>query len=110
MDSKTLKIGYIGAGNFSNKYIFPQLRYHDIELCAICDKDKVKALMVQKEFGFQRVYTDYEVMYEKESFDAVILIAGMDAHYFVGMQLLDRGIPLEALLSIERPLWMVINP
>ena len=32
----------IGAGNFTNACMFPQLRRHDVRLAAVCDLDEAK--------------------------------------------------------------------
>ena len=40
-----LRIAFIGAGKFTNQYMYPQLSRHDIELVAICDLVEDKATL-----------------------------------------------------------------
>jgi predicted dehydrogenase len=89
-----VKLCYIGAGGFSNACIYPQLHRHPLRLAAVCDLVEDKALDAQRKYGFERVYTDFHAMLDAERPDAVICIGGPKVHYAVGMQVLDRGIPL----------------
>ncbi len=90
----TLRIAYIGAGGFTNAFMFPQLSRHEIELAAVCDLDESKALAAQKKYGFGSVYTDFIKMLEVEKPGAVFCVGGPKVHYEIGMQVLDRGFPL----------------
>jgi len=87
-------IGYIGAGNFTNSFIYPQLHRHTVELVAVCDLIEEKAKRAQKQYGFQRVYTDFQRMCDDEQLDALFCVGGPKVHYGVGMEILKRGLPL----------------
>lgn len=89
-----LRIGYIGAGGFTNAFVFPQLALHGVELAAICDLDEGKARQARGRYGFQSVYTDFRQMLEGEKPDAVFCVGGPKVHYGVGLEVLDRGFPL----------------
>ncbi len=89
-----LRIAYIGAGGFTNAFMYPQLAMHDIELAAVCDLDEGKALLAQRRYGFAEVYTDFRAMLEKVRPDAVFCVGGPAVHYPVGLEVLDRGFPL----------------
>lgn len=89
-----LRIVYIGAGNFTNHFMYPQLSRHDIELAAVCDLVEEKANLAQKRYGFKKVYTDFRKMLEVEKPEAVFCVGGPQVHYPVGMEVLDRGFPL----------------
>ena len=90
----SLRIGYIGAGSFTNSCMFPQLGRHGIELAAICDLDEGKARLAQQRYGFRQVYTDFRRMLETEKPQAVFCVGGPKVHYEVGREVLDRGFPL----------------
>jgi len=90
----SFRIGYIGAGNFTNSCMFPQLHRHAIELAAVCDLDEKKALAAQARYGFKKVYTDFRKMLELEKPQAVFCVGGPKVHYEVGREVLDRGFPL----------------
>lgn len=87
-------IAYIGAGNFTSNFMFPQLHRHDVALAAVCDLDETRALAAQKKFGFEKIYTDFRKMLDELKPDAVFCVGGPKVHYAVGMEVLDRGFPL----------------
>lgn len=89
-----LRIAYVGAGSFTNGYMYPQLSQHDLELAAVCDLVEEKATHAQGQYGFKAVYTDFRKMLEVEKPEAVFCVGGPKVHYGVGMEVLDRGFPL----------------
>lgn len=102
----TLRIGYIGAGGFSSRFIHPQLSRHDVELAAICDLDRQRARNAAVCHGFERVYTDFHEMLSGEEPDAVFCVGPQAMQYEVGLQVLRAGFPLyvqkPAAISSER--------
>jgi len=89
-----LRIGYVGAGNFSNRFIYPQLARHDVELVAVCDLVEEKAHAAAAAYGFGRVYTDFEEMCEREDLDAVFCVGRQEMQHEVGIRVLERGLPV----------------
>ncbi len=87
----SLRICYIGAGNFSNTFMFPQLREHDVELAGICDLQADKAEAAVRQYGFRGAYSDFAAMLDAERPDAVFCVGGGPVHYAVGMQVLEMG-------------------
>ncbi len=90
----TLRIGYIGAGGFSSRFIHPQLSRHGVKLVAICDLDEQRAQRAAACHGFERVHTDFEDMLEKEEPDAIFCVGPQAMQYEVGMEVLRAGFPL----------------
>lgn len=90
----SLRIAVVGAGRFCTKRILSQLNRHDVEPVAICDLVEEKANAARLRFGFGKSYTDFRLMLEKESPDAVFCIGGPDVHYPVGCEVLKMGFPL----------------
>ena len=89
-----MKICYIGAGNFSNTFIYPQLARHGVELAAVCDLVEEKAQAAAAMYGFEQVYTDFEKMLDEQQPDAVFCIGAKNMHYTVGMKVIERGFPV----------------
>jgi len=89
-----VRLAYIGAGNFSNSFMYPQLRSHPVELAAVCDLAADKAQRAAAQYGFQRVYTDFRRMLDEVQPEAVICVGGPQVHYEVGRQVLAAGFPL----------------
>ena len=55
-----LKIGVVGLGWVAQIYHIPILKkIKDVEIVAICDRDKNKAKSVGEKFGISNVYFDY---------------------------------------------------
>jgi predicted dehydrogenase len=89
-----LRIAYIGAGSFTNQYMFPQLAQHGLDLAAVCDLKEERALTAQRRYGFGEVYLDFRRMLERVKPQAVFCVGGPKVHHEVGMEVLDRGFPL----------------
>ncbi|MDP6779542.1 MAG: Gfo/Idh/MocA family oxidoreductase, partial [Candidatus Latescibacteria bacterium] len=89
-----LRIGYIGAGRFTNRRNFPHLAEHNVELAAVCDLEKEKALKAQEEYGFKKVYTDFREMLEVVRPEAVFCVGPHRMHYGVGKEVLQMGFNL----------------
>ncbi|MCE5239241.1 Gfo/Idh/MocA family oxidoreductase [bacterium] len=89
-----LRLAYIGAGGFTNAFMYPQLRVHSVELAAVCDLVEAKAQQAATQYGFQRVYTDFRRMLDEVQPEAVICVGGPTVHYEIGRQVLEAGFPL----------------
>ena len=89
-----LRLAYIGAGGFTNSFMYPQLRAHGVELAAVCDLVEEKAQAAAAQYGFRRVYTDFRRMLDEVQPHAVICVGGPRVHYEVGRQVLQAGFPL----------------
>jgi predicted dehydrogenase len=89
-----LRVSYIGAGGFSSRFIHPQLGRHGVVLSAICDLDEPRARYAATCYGFERVYTDFHEMLEREEPDAVFCVGPQAMQYAVGLEVLRAGFPL----------------
>lgn len=89
-----MRICYVGAGGFSNAFIYPQLHRHGVELAAVCDLDIAKAHQAAGKWGFRRVYTDFERMCEVEQPDALFCVGPPAMQHAVGLRLLEYGLPV----------------
>lgn len=93
-EQRALRLCYIGAGGFTNGYMYPQLSRHALELAAVCDLVPEKAQAAARQYGFGQVYTDFGQMLDTERPDCVICVGGPVVHYEVGAEVLRRGYPL----------------
>ncbi len=93
-EQQPLRVAYIGAGGFSNGYVYPQLASHGVHLAAVCDLVEERARAAAARYGFAQVYADFERMLDIEQPDAVICIGGPAVHHPVGLRVLARGLPL----------------
>lgn len=69
-----LRIGLIGCGHQSRHNLLPGLVGTDqVDLVACADVDEVNAGAVMEEYGFDRLYLDYEEMLSRQELDAVVV-------------------------------------
>lgn len=76
---KRLRVGCIGAGEYSYRTILPSFRHAPIDLVALVDTDRDRGLSVARQFGARHFYPNHKAMLAKEEMDAVFIIVGLDA-------------------------------
>jgi myo-inositol 2-dehydrogenase/D-chiro-inositol 1-dehydrogenase len=91
---KVVRLAYIGAGGFTNAYMYPQLSAHAVELVGVCDLVEEKARQAAEQYRFRAVYTDFKQMLAETRPEAVICVGGPKVHYGVGREVLKLGYPL----------------
>jgi len=100
----SFKICTIGCGSMSSHGHGPSYRkyaslYSDTVFAACCDIDAEKAARYMDSFGFQRYYTDMEVMLDTEKPDAVCVIVPEHLTASVSIKVLEKGYAL----MMEKP-------
>jgi predicted dehydrogenase len=69
-----IRIGWIGAGNFSRVKLLPALRrFDDVELVGLANATGVSARHVGKSFGFEYCTTDASAVLDDPTIDAVFV-------------------------------------
>lgn len=100
MDDKQVRIAFVGCGGHANHSLYPVLhRIEEIDLVAVVDRIEEKRLRVQRLFGALRAYAEVDEMLDAENPDGVCIVGPPQMHYEVGMQVLERGIPI----FVEKP-------
>lgn len=100
-----LKLVLIGAGAHSRSSHAPSLAKYAtdhpgrISLAAVCDLDIEKARSFQREFGFQKVYRDFEEMILKEKPNACICVMPVHLIAEMAIKLVQFGVPI----LLEKP-------
>jgi myo-inositol 2-dehydrogenase/D-chiro-inositol 1-dehydrogenase len=99
-----MKLCAVGCGEHAATSHGPALaRYAaghpDVQLAACCDVDPGRAERHRARFGFARAYTDPMAMIAAERPDAAVLVIPEAVTCEVGVQILERGVPL----LIEKP-------
>jgi len=106
-----LKIVLIGAGSHSRSSHAASLAKYvadhpgRIELTAVCDLNIEKARSFQKEFGFRKVYRDFEEMIVEEKPDACVCVMPVTLVAEMGIKLLELGVST----LLEKPLGVSIE-
>ncbi|MBM3212793.1 Gfo/Idh/MocA family oxidoreductase [Candidatus Poribacteria bacterium] len=100
MADEKVRIAFIGCGGHANHSLYPVLhRIREIDLVAVVDKIQEKRLHVQRTFGALRSYAEVEEMLDSENPEGVCIVGPPQMHYEVGMQVLERKIPI----FVEKP-------
>ena len=99
-----LRVGVIGLGLMGRNHVRVYSEMPGIELVAAADYEPGARQEVQRGRTL-RVYADYREMLDRERLDAVSVVVPTREHYRVGLQCIERGIPL----LIEKPIAMSSN-
>lgn len=82
----------IGAGYFSVFQYEAWQRMPDVEITALCNRNKERSKIYLEQYGVQRHYIDYREMIEKEKPDFVDIITPPETHFEMTKFAADRGI------------------
>src|SRR5260221_12655293 len=76
-----LRVGIVGLGWVSQVFHLPTLsKLEDVEIVAVCHRDKSRAKMIAEKFGYTRHYNDYQQMLAKEDLAAIDVCTSTAAH------------------------------
>jgi predicted dehydrogenase len=96
-----IRIGWIGAGNFSRAKLLPALRKLDnVELVGLANATGVSASHVGKSFGFQYCTTDASAVLDDPTIDAVFIGTRHHLHGPMVLAALESG----KHVFVEKPL------
>ncbi|HOJ20405.1 MAG TPA: Gfo/Idh/MocA family oxidoreductase [Armatimonadota bacterium] len=98
--SDKVRIAFVGCGGHASGALYPQFaRIAEIDLVAVVDQIEEKRLVAQRTWGARRAYASVEEMLDKEKPEGVCISGPPQMHYEVGLQVLERGIPI----FVEKP-------
>jgi len=87
-----VKIAVVGLGWVAQIFHLPILtKMEDVEVVAVCDKDKARAKFIAEKFGINRWYNDYQEMLKTEDIDAVDICTSTDAHLPISVASFQAG-------------------
>ncbi len=87
-----IRVGIVGVGWVAQVVHLPILsKMSEVELVAVCDREKSKALFVAEKFGIRRHYADINEMLKHENLEAVIVCTSTDAHKEATIASLEAG-------------------
>jgi predicted dehydrogenase len=82
----------VGAGWVAQVIHLPILqRMPEVQVVALCDRDRARARMVGEKYGIAKQYTDVNDMLAHEEFETAIVCTSTDAHRDVALTLLRAG-------------------
>lgn len=87
-----LKVGMVGVGNISGIYLQNLTEtFKELELVAVCDLIKERALKAQEKWGVPKVYDTMQELFADEEIDIVLNLTRPYQHYEVSRQALLAG-------------------
>ena len=94
-----LKGAIIGCGFFAQNHMQAWKEIKNIEIVAVCDLDKKKAISFSKKFKIPHYYTNINKLLDEENIDFVDVVTTMETHLPIGRILSKRKIAT----SIQKP-------
>ncbi len=91
----TFKIGWIGCGRQASEMLLPQLATIDgARLTAFADIDEAALGRAAGRYGVSRTFRDYRDLLALDDLDGVGVAVGPVMHREIGLQALERGLPV----------------
>ena len=92
MSDKTIRVGFIGAGNNTRRHHIPKLKAQPgIELVTVANRSKESGERVAKEFGIARVAGDWREVVNAPDIDAVCIGTWPYTHCEMTLAALEAG-------------------
>ena len=106
LDKGTLRIGFVGAGNYASSMLLPHLANQpEIELAQVATRRSLSAVNAQRKFGFENAGTDPEALFEDPTIDAVFIVTRHSAHAAMTCRALEAG----KAVFVEKPLALTFD-
>ncbi len=99
--SDTVRIGFIGAGNYASSMLLPPLaKMPAVDLARVATRRSLSAVNAQRKFPFHTASTDVGALLEDESIDAVFIVTRHSTHADLTCRALEAG----KAVFVEKPL------
>ena len=99
--SKSLAIGFIGAGNYASSMLLPHLaRLANAQLAHVATTRSLSAVNAQRRFGFTTASTSAQAVLDDESLDAIFVVTRHATHADMVCRALETG----KAVFVEKPL------
>lgn len=97
----TLRVGFIGAGNYASSMLIPHLVEEEyLDLFEVVTTSALSGANAKRKFGFARASTDVDAMLEDESIHAVFIVTRHSSH----AELTRRALLAGKAVFVEKPL------
>jgi len=95
-----IKVGFIGAGNFAQSYILPNLVKMNVELVNVVTRTPINAKSVASKFGFEYFSSDPEEIINNNEINTVFIATHHSSHGRYVIEALKKG----KNIYVEKPL------
>jgi predicted dehydrogenase len=102
---KKVKVAVIGAGSISTLHLNSYKNNKNVELTAICDLNKTRAMEKAKQYEIKEVYTSHKELLEQSDCDAVSICTWNNSHAEIAIAALEAG----KNVLVEKPLCKTVE-
>jgi predicted dehydrogenase len=95
-----IRVAIVGCGRISDLHQLGYRGREDAKIVAVCDTNKAHAKKKAKEWGVERVYTDYQQVLEDREVDVVELLTPHHLHCPMTVQAAQAG----KHISVQKPM------
>jgi GNAT superfamily N-acetyltransferase len=99
LEGEMVRIGIVGAGIWGSMHARAYTQNPMVELVAVCDLDKQKAIQLARKYGHPQVFTNLDEMLELE-LDGISVVTPDHAHTEVVLKAAAKGVHI----LVEKPL------
>lgn len=103
--SKLVRVGFIGAGNFTSAVLLPEFAKTDAELVSIASSTGVSAYHLGKKYNFKTITTDYKYILEDPTIDLVVITTQHASH----AKFIKEALNAKKNVFVEKPLCTSID-
>lgn len=96
----SVKIGFIGAGNFASRFLIPAFKNTSSDLVSIITQSGLSGTTVAKKIGIQRASTNLADVLEDEEINTVVISTRHDTH----AELVKKFLMAGKHVYVEKPL------
>ncbi|WP_405065716.1 bi-domain-containing oxidoreductase [Kribbella sp. NBC_01510] len=97
----SVRLGFIGAGNYASSMLLPHLQKdEDAVLAHVATNKSLSAANAQRRFGFETISTDADAVLTDRSLDAVFVVTRHSSHADLACRALESG----KAVFVEKPL------
>ncbi len=100
-----IKIGFIGAGNFAQSYLLPNLIKENVDLISVSTKTPINAKSVSEKFNFKFYTTNQEEIINNEDINTIFIATHHDSHGRYVVQALKNN----KNVFVEKPLCVTLE-
>lgn len=107
INSGKINVGFIGAGQFASNYILPVIKDNSkVFLKAIANNTPLSAASAQKQFGFEKIYGNYDQLINSDDkLDLIFCATRHNSHSEVVMKSLENN----SYVFVEKPIAVDFN-
>jgi predicted dehydrogenase/threonine dehydrogenase-like Zn-dependent dehydrogenase len=99
--SRTVRVGFVGAGNYSSSMLLPHLESdEDVQIARVATTRSLSAVNVDRKFTVEAVSTRSDDVFEDESLDAIFIVTRHSSH----ADLVCRALATGKAVYVEKPL------